>query len=428
MATPRTDTRRKRLLAVTTTLPGSPRDPTPRFVLDLCRALAKRYDTTILAPAQAEAPTEEIRDGVRIFRYRYAPTRSLERLTRPGGAGGVLDHLRAEPLLWCLVPLLLAGLARRLRRLLRQERFECVHAHWLVPHALLQALFFSTRHYPPFIATSYGADVHRMKNAPLGWAFRLIVQRSAALTAVSPSLADALKVRLGSPTVPVPVEIIPMGIDLAAFHPDRRDTDWAARSRLVPPVLLFVGRLVEKKGVTYLLRALAAEPMRHAPGTLAIVGDGPLRESLIRETVALGLSDRVRFLGALSENQLAPVFASADIFCAPFVVAPDGDADGMPAVLGEAAASGLAIVTTEVVSSTDAVSHERSGLIVAPADVEALSIACHRLATDATLRRRLGAAARTGVLHLGWDAVAARYARIIERVSEPASREPRQPG
>ena len=108
------------------------------------------------------------------------------------------------------------------------------------------------------------------------------------------------------------------------------------------PNILFVGRLVEKKGLTYLLQAcrrLADEGCRF---TLTIIGEGPLAAELRQE--AEGIQTTVRFLGARSASQVWEELTTSDIFCMPSTEAADGDNEGLPIVCLEAQAAGIPVV------------------------------------------------------------------------------------
>ena len=107
------DGRKPRLLVTTSTLPRFEDDPEPRFVVDLARALADRFEITVLAPSFPGAAPRARLFGVDVIRYRYAPVKRWERLAYPGG---IMSRLRADPLNWLLVPGMIIGQAIALRR------------------------------------------------------------------------------------------------------------------------------------------------------------------------------------------------------------------------------------------------------------------------------------------------------------------------
>ena len=160
------------------------------------------------------------------------------------------------------------------------------------------------------------------------------------------------------------------------------------------PLILSVGRLVEKKGFADLIDACAILAERGTPFTCQIIGTGELEESLREKVQALGLTERVQLLGPRPQNQLVDYVRRAAVFAAPCVVGSDGNRDGLPTVLLEAMALGTPCVSTAVTGIPEAVRDGETGLLVPEHDPAALADAMERLLADANLRTRLAANAR----------------------------------
>jgi glycosyltransferase involved in cell wall biosynthesis len=184
------------------------------------------------------------------------------------------------------------------------------------------------------------------------------------------------------------------------------------------PLILSVGRLVEKKGFPDLLLALGQLKRSGRSFRCAIYGEGPLYDELTATIERLDLRDEVALPGAVAQRDLIPVFQQADIFAlAPFVT-EDGDRDGVPNVLVEAMACGLPVVSTAVSGIPELVADDRNGLLVAPHNPEALADALAALLDDRERRIRLGAEARrTVVEHFDLRAAARELASLFERGS-----------
>ncbi len=141
-----------------------------------------------------------------------------------------------------------------------------------------------------------------------------------------------------------------------------------------PPLLLGVGRLVEKKGFIHLARAVARVRERRAELRCWLVGDGPERGALAREIAALGLAGAVELMGWMTPGELKmTAYEQASLLVMPSVVARDGDMDGLPNVLLEAAAIGVPIVATDVGGIGDLVRDGETGLVARPGDPEDLA-------------------------------------------------------
>jgi len=161
--------------------------------------------------------------------------------------------------------------------------------------------------------------------------------------------------------------------------------------------LLAVGRLVPKKGFEYLLEAVAALAARRMEVRLDLVGGGALREALESRARALGIDSRVTFHGALPQDEIVPLYRAADVVVLPSIPLENGDRDGIPNVLVEAMAMGLAVVSTTAGGIPELIDDGTTGFLVPPRDASALADAIGKLVRDARLRRRLGGAAAAEV-------------------------------
>jgi len=171
-----------------------------------------------------------------------------------------------------------------------------------------------------------------------------------------------------------------------------------AREEESPPVLLSVGRLVEKKGFDTLITAARAMRDRGLDFQVRIAGDGPLWPNLQRLVGELDLADTVRFVGPLTAQELEPHYAAAAAFVLACRVGSDGNRDGLPNTVLEAMARGLPVVSTTLASVEEAIIDGEHGLLAPPDDHTALAMALERLLNDPQLRSKLGSAARARVL------------------------------
>lgn len=161
-----------------------------------------------------------------------------------------------------------------------------------------------------------------------------------------------------------------------------------------PPLILSVARLVEKKGLRVLIRACGILKNRIKNFHCAIIGEGSLRPDLIKLINALDLNDIVTLKGVMDQDSIKEWYRKATIFALPCIVTEDGDRDGIPNVLVEAAASGTPIVTTNVSGISELITDEETGLLVEPNDPKKLARAIERLLNSPELCERLRHQAR----------------------------------
>jgi glycosyltransferase involved in cell wall biosynthesis len=160
--------------------------------------------------------------------------------------------------------------------------------------------------------------------------------------------------------------------------------------------IISVGRAVPKKGYDLLLHALAL-----LPSTLhwhfTHMGGGPDRAALQSLAGTLGIADRITWRGSVAQTEVLAAYRASDLFALACRITPDGDRDGLPNVLVEAASQGLACVTTNISGIPELFTHAENGWLVPPDDAAALSQALHTAITSPSDRARLGAAAATKV-------------------------------
>ena len=313
----------KRILTLTSTFPRWKDDTEPPFVLELCHRLAERFRIHVLAPHALGSLSAEDIDGIRVTRYRY----SVSRWENLAYCGGILANLKQNPLRYGMIPFFILFQLQAIQDLLRRYRFDLIHAHWLIPQGLCAAIFRNwSDSSPPLLCTSHGGDLFGLNGKFMDGMKRWVIKNASAVTTVSSAMGnavDTLQIDMKK------VHVIPMGVDL--------------QQRFVPPhrprsgkKLLFVGRLVEKKGLTYLIDALPLILVKHPEATLTVIGEGPEKNRLLRRVSEVGIENQVTFKGAIKNASLPGYYQDSDIVVFPSVIANDGDREGFGLVLVEA--------------------------------------------------------------------------------------------
>lgn len=192
------------------------------------------------------------------------------------------------------------------------------------------------------------------------------------------------------------VSLLYHGLDFSRFPspPDRPDRDGTDPHN--PVEILSVGRLVAKKGYEDVLAALSQLPPSLA-WRFTHIGGGSLQKTLRKTAEDLGLAEKIRWRGAQAADQVLAALRAADLFVLAPKVAEDGDRDGLPNVLLEAASQGLACLSTDAVGVPELITDQVTGLLVPPSKPQALRDGLVRLIGDPSLRHRLGVAANRHV-------------------------------
>lgn len=234
-------------------------------------------------------------------------------------------------------------------------------------------------------------------------------RRADVVVAVSSYTAGLIEAVGASPAE---LRLIPPGVELPSDPTPERQTR---------PTLLTIARLRDPyKGHDVLIRALARVRAEISDVELVVIGDGPLRGDLERLASVVGVSDAVRFLGTVSDDERDRWLRRMDVFTMPSRLPSDGLAgEGFGIVYLEAAAYGKPVVAGNVAGALDAVADGETGLLVDPTDEQAVADALTRLLLDRELAERLGLAGAERARGFAWPLVAARLEAVLrEQVVE----------
>lgn len=259
---------------------------------------------------------------------------------------------------------------------LQNSGIERLHAH-MAHGSTRVAMLASMLTGLPFSFTAHARDIFKT-NPP-----RLRERIAAAQFVVTCTRANQEYLRsLVEPRQRDKILLGYHGVDATKFSPIERPPNET-------PMILSVGRLVEKKGFPYLLDALALLKERDVAFRSVIVGDGPELKPLRQQIHDLNLSADVELLGAKNQEDVLDQYRRADVFALPSIIQGDGDRDGIPNVLLEAMAVGLPVVSTSVSGIPELVRSGENGLLAESRNARELSAALELLLRDRSLRERI---------------------------------------
>lgn len=384
--------KKKKLLVTASTFPRWEGDTEPRFVLDLAAHMTDAYDVTVLVPAAPGAKDAEEMEGVKVIRYHYFPVHRWETLCYPGA---IVPRIKEKKRRALLVPFLFLGLYVKLFKMLPE--YDIVHAHWLIPQGIVQSFFKK-----PYIVTGHGGDIASFNRGLLKRLKVRCLKNAEHVTVVSEKWKGSI-----NKLVPlVDVDIISMGCDLDKFNAKNRKDNYFNQGK--KKVILFVGRLVEIKGVHYLISA-----MQRIDALLIIVGDGPLKSELMEQGKAY--EGKVRFLGSKSHQELPQIFASSDVFVIPSITDSRGAQEGMPTVIFEAMASGLPVIGTRTGGIKEIIQDGKNGLLCEEKSMVQLADCINRILNDEMFSEKLAEGAKKTVEKYSYSYIADEYKELLKK-------------
>ncbi len=392
----------KSLLVVTTTFPRWKNDTTPPFVFELCRRLKNQgFEIDVLAPHCNKASKHEKLDGINVYRHQYF----FSKLESLAYGGGIPSNLNNNKWLYCLLPFFIMSQFIAICLQLHNKNYDVVHAHWLIPNGLLCLLAAKILSKKiKIVGTSHGSDLFSFKSFPAVLIKKWVLKNLDGLTVVSQHMqrecSDVLKIDRD-------IFVCPMGVDLKQVFipvPDIKKNE---------NKIIFVGRLIEHKGVIFLLDAIKIIAQTIPGVRLVIVGDGPDREFLERRSKSIGIENLVEFNGPVAHDKLPELLSSASI-----AVVPSIKEEGLGLVAIEAMGCGCAVIMSAIKAAEQFIDNDVNGILVTPCDSSALAKSITSLLMDKDKCNQMAKDGRQSVIDkYDWEVIAPKYAEILKLYS-----------
>lgn len=380
-----------RVCLVTTAFPRWLGDGDGAFVGELARTLVQHgIQIRVVAAHSPKLPTYEKMGDIEVIRPRYWWPERLEMLRRE--PGGLPISLQKYPL--ARVQILSFVLVHALNTARYARLCDVIHAHWTLSAGV--ACLGRWSHRRPVLATVQGSDVLQVPRHPIGaWLTRIVLSSSDLITALSYALKRKL-CELG--IKPEKILIVPNGVDITRFVP--------IEECFREDFILFVGSLIQRKGVRYLLEAMV-EVSKIFPGyRLIIAGDGPEAKFLKWKVNELGISKQVDFVGFQSQDGVRALMQRARVLVLPSLE------EGMGVVLVEAMACGTPVVASRVDGILDVVTPD-VGVLVPPKDPMELAKGIRTILENPIRWKEYSHQARArAVNYYSWDRIASQFVEI----------------
>jgi glycosyltransferase involved in cell wall biosynthesis len=400
--------RRLRVVVLGSTYPRTQEDYEVPWLRESVKRMAQRgHHVTVLAPSYAGLKDHLI-DGIAVKRFRYAPAR-WEKLTHGEGA---TNKLRKNPILKLLtLTYVLSGICAAWK-LCRQNRIDILHVHWPFPHGLM-ALLPSSLNGVKIVSTCHGAEIALAKQGKLATGLlAMCLHRSDAVCANSSHTANMVREVSG-----INAEVVPYGATVRI-----EEAVPAIKDGQEIPLLLFSGRLIQRKGVNFLLQAMP-QILARRKVRLIITGDGHCKAEWQALSQELGLRPYVEFAGFVTNERLSELFHSCTMYVHPAIHDDRGDTEGLGVVLIEALRNRKPVVASRVGGIVDVIQDGKTGILVPEKDPAALATAVLNLLDNPELAQRLG---EQGYLYatkfFDWERITGQLEAIYQRICAPTQR------
>lgn len=383
-----------RILHLTTSYPESESGAGGIFVKRLVNAQEKAGVTvSVLTPASGRVAAG-LSGSVR--RFAYAP-KKWQVLAQ--SHGGIPQAIRRSKWNYCIVPQFLSAMAIVLVRCSGQV--DVIHAHWSICGAV--AVATRSIHQCPVVTTLHGTDARKGRNGVYGFLHRYALRHSDSVVAVSDAIYRQVKSELVDTGE---AHMIPNGVAQEFYAIARKNANSTELK------LLSVGSLIKLKGYDTTLDALALiSPAVN--WSLTIAGDGPEKTHLQNKAMKIGVSERVRFVGSKSPDQIVELMRNCDVFLLTSYT------EGRPSVVLEAMAAGLGVIATDIEGTRELVSNGVSGWLFPVGQPERLKQIVELIVSGVHDVQRAGFQGRKWMLdhQLTWDRTAAGYIDQYRRVA-----------
>lgn len=322
----------------------------------------------------------------KVYYYERKRARVLDLFNRQN-----LSHLVNSPALVNPKINLYCGLvAQQFTEVAKEFNNDLLHSHF-ASNATLIEMSVSRNLKVPFTFTVHASDLYRGTETS-SWLTKKrflskLGSKASGIVAISDYNRNFLIDKVGVDAEKV--QVIHCGIDSKVFN---RATPYEPSKRI-----LCVGRLIEKKGIKYLIEAMAHLKNRFEV-TLSIVGTGPDEAMLKQLADGLGVSSSIKFLGDISDTKLIALYENSGIFVLPCIISFDGDRDGIPVALMEAMSMGLPVISTDVSGIPELVKNGKNGLLVKQKDSKLLADAIESLLNSPETCKQFGEEGRKTII------------------------------
>ncbi|MFH1257096.1 MAG: glycosyltransferase family 4 protein [Candidatus Diapherotrites archaeon] len=384
------------------------------FVFEFTRTFREKgHEVMVVAAHEAGIPLEDEIEGVKVKRFVYFYPKKHQKLAY---GAGIPENIRRSTLAKIqALPFFLSG-ANTVRKAINEFKPDVVNAIWAFPQGAMCSFLKKFKKFP-LVVSLVGSEAYLAKKFHIPWVVSFAANNAEEVVTNSKASGNAAK-ECG---VKKEMEIIFWGIDDKRFTPEKNGKEIIERFKLQgKKVVLTIARLIQRKGVNYVVEAMPAVLKRHPDAVLVVGGDGPDRKALEAQAKQLGIERNVIFTGWVSMDDLPKYYCAADVF----VLAAATDEFGVPEggqglVTKQAMASNCPVVTTNIGGIPDLTVNGDTGMLVEEKNPQQLAEAINRVLEDKALRKKIVEGGFRAVKERAvWNATAEKYLKVYEKAAK----------
>jgi len=369
-----------KILIVTTGYPRWDNDICGVYIHRTAKKIVEMGNTIdVLTPYYPGTSMYEEKNNVHIYRFKYFIGDNLQTLAYLPGIPEKIKTFKGK----ILLPFLCLFYIINLLKLNRNNNYDIINCHFLIPTGFLVVLLNKLLR-KKVITTVYGAEMFPVINGKYVYLSKFLsytISKSNYVVGISDASINAARFFYSKKNM----KIIPDGIDVEKFNSSVNSTKLSEKYSSYSNIIFTSGRFVERKGFIYLIKAMPLI-LKEKPDTLLIIGgDGPDYEKLNKLVLKLNISNNVKFLGFIADEEFPNYMKFADIFVLPSIIDRNGDTEGSGTILLEAMSSGTPVVGTNVGGIPYALKDGVGGFLINSNDSEAISNSILRLLNDEKL-------------------------------------------
>ena len=369
----------------------------------------QQINVHVIAPHANGLKREEYIEGVHVHRFQYMYPANLQTLAYFPGIPERIRTISGK----LQLPFFFMAVGHQLLKDVKKFDIDVINAHWATPLGFL-AVITKPIHKKPVVITLYGAELFPITEGKMGFLkpfTRYAINGADKVVGISDATCKAGEEISGRRDI----EILPDGIDTETFN---LKVNGSELKRKYGKFLFSSGRMVQRKGFIYLIRAMPAILKRFPKIKLIIGGDGPERNTLEKEVKKMGMRDKVILPGFIPDKLFPMYMKSAEVFILPSIVDRHGDTEGSATILLEAMGCGTPVVGTKVGGVPYAIKDGVGGYLVRQKNWKQISEKVISILKMRNIRRRLG---KSGYMYVknnfDWVYVARRYKNLFQTIT-----------